>query len=48
MNVSNVVNPLPLMVNFKVMKEFTLEKNLTNVINVEKPLHDTVISNCIK
>ena len=36
MNVSTVVNPLPLMVNFKVMKEFILERNLTNVMNIDR------------
>ena len=48
MNVSNVVNPLPLMVNFENMKEFILERNLTNVINVVKPLQNTVLSKGIK
>jgi hypothetical protein len=48
MNVSTVVNPLPLVVNFKVMKEFILERNLTNVINVVKPILNQVTSKYIK
>ena len=44
MNVSNVVNPLPLMVNFKNMKEFILERNLTSVMNAVKPLYAMLVS----
>ena len=48
MNFSNVVNPLPLMVNFENMKEFILERNLTNEDNIVKPIHNKVTSNYIK
>ena len=48
MNVRNVVNPLPFLVNFKIMKEFILERNLTNVMNVIKPIHNQVTSKYVK
>ena len=36
------------MVNFKVIKEFIMERNLTNIMNVVKPLHTIIIFECIK
>ena len=36
------------MVNFKCMKEFILEKNFTNVVNVVKPIYNQVTSKYIK
>jgi hypothetical protein len=44
MNVSNVVNHLTSMIYLENIKEFILERNLTNVINVVKPLLNKVIS----
>ena len=40
MNVSNVVNPLLLMVNLENMKEFILERKVINVYNMVKPSHN--------
>lgn len=37
MNVNNVVEPSVVPVHFEHMKELTLERNLINVRNVEKP-----------
>lgn len=48
MTVSNLVNSLPLMVNLHNIKEFILERNLTNIVNVVKPFHNQAISNYIK
>jgi hypothetical protein len=48
MNVSNVVNPLFLMLYFENMKEFILERNIINVDNVANPVHNQVTSNYIK
>jgi hypothetical protein len=48
MNEGGVVNPLPLVVNFKFMKEFILERTLTNVVNVVKSIHNQVTSKYIK
>ena len=40
--------PMYFRVITKDMKEFILERNLTNVINVVKPLHTVVIFKSIK
>ena len=47
MSVSNVVNLLPLLVNFKSTKEFILERNPTTTVNV-KPTHNQVTSKYMK
>jgi hypothetical protein len=48
MNVSNVVNPLFLMLYFEIMKEFILERNIINIDNVANPVQSQVTSNYIK
>ena len=47
MNVSCVIKPLQIRIILKDMKEFILERNLMNVIDMRKPLHITVISKYI-
>ena len=48
MNVSCVIKPLQIRIILKDMKEFTLERNLTNVMTVVSPLRVTLVSEYIK
>ena len=44
----NVVKPLHSIVIFECIKEYILERNLTNVENMAKPIHNQVTSNYMK